>query len=140
MASLPSSSNAILIATGDYDIDQTKKTMVNNESFRGFFEEYQKNIGNSLEKLDYIASNKREASNNYYICEESYLPKIKDFVQNKNLYRNEKQEIIEKNIQKDKFSRITDDIDQSVKKVILKDELAIQVKQLRKKQRIEALI
>lgn len=80
MASLPSSSNAILIATGDYDIDQTKKTMVNNESFRGFFEGYQKNIGNSLEKLDYIASNKREASNNYYTCEESYLPKIKHFV------------------------------------------------------------
>jgi hypothetical protein len=57
MASLTSSSSAILIATGDYDIDQTKKTMVNNESFRGFFEGYQKNIENSLEKLDFIASN-----------------------------------------------------------------------------------
>ena len=49
MASLPSSSNAILIATGDYDIDQTVKEMVCNENFRNFFEEYQKNIGNSLE-------------------------------------------------------------------------------------------
>lgn len=40
MASLPSSSNAILIATGDYDIDQTKKEMVINKNFRGFFEGY----------------------------------------------------------------------------------------------------
>lgn len=66
----------MLIATNDYDIDNTQKQMKQNSYFQEYFEDYQKRLELSLGNLDEEAGSKATSFTRYYLCKDKYGPKI----------------------------------------------------------------
>ncbi len=61
--------------------------MKSNKYFKQFFKEYQSHIEKALDNMDSQAKKTKIAAANYYLCNEDYKPKVKDYMTEKNLYR-----------------------------------------------------